>query len=819
MEAGRDAVVIMPTGGGKSLCYTMPPVLSESLAVVISPLIALMKDQVASARALGIPAAALWSGATEGIKSAIYDDLEAAAPRLRLLFVTPEGIRSAKLAGVLGRLYARRQLCLFAVDEAHCISSWGHDFRPAYKALSVLRDKWPSTPIIALTATATPAVVQDISTSLGLPHAAVYRRSFDRSNLAYCVAFRDLLDNPLDDLEAALRAALSPSSSSAASTSAAAAAAAAATVPSPSSRPPPPSLAIVYTQKREEATELATELSRRSIRAVCYHAGLSEAARNDAQDAWTGGDVSVVVATVAFGMGVDAPGVRFVGHWGVPRSLEAYYQEAGRAGRDGAPAHCRLYYSRRDVERLQYLAARGASKAGVGGGGSAAAAAAASSAGAGPVAGQDSAAALAAVVDLCETPQCRRVAILRYFGAATTLTKCGGGKGGGGPPSRLCDYCADPATVEGDSALVRSGGRGGMRAHRAEVAAHAAAVSAEEVRIAAMMDGDGNGLDWDGMRREGEEGGGRRNDRRRPPVSAAARKRQREDYGEHGEDRDDSGDDSEGDGGGGRGGLAFPMPLHGLYATRAPSSSAAVGASATTAAAGEDVVARPPPSVAVRAMKGRPAVPAGAATAAGVPQRGGASASAASAATITTASSAPSIKAGPPAAASSARPAAKPSQVAQVAGAAPRHLHKPLHPVLPPPQTMTKGGLPSGGVGTGSGAARSSAMVAARNAAALSVGVVMRKLGSEAPLKGAPASAAAASTTAAAAGAAAPQPSARRQDARLEPGEHFEGEEGGGGGSALERFRRRLAAARDPLSVAGAMASTQFSLSRGGGGH
>jgi ATP-dependent DNA helicase RecQ len=319
--AGRDSVVVLPTGGGKSLCFQAPALVREGLALVVSPLIALMKDQVDTLVGNGVPAASLHSAMTPEGRDAAVRGL--ADGRFRLLYVAPErlvGEGSGGLAAILGRT----PVSFVAIDEAHCISQWGHDFRPEYRQLATLRDRWPQASLHAFTATATGRVRRDIASQLALRSPVELVGSFDRPNLVYRVLARANLRQQLQDI-------LARHSGEA---------------------------GIVYCQSRREVDDLARWLSESGVRAAAYHAGLSDADRHRNQDAFINEDVDVMVATVAFGMGIDRSDVRFVVHAGAPQSLEHYQQEAGRAGRDGLEAECVLIYSGSDFLRWRTLLER-----------------------------------------------------------------------------------------------------------------------------------------------------------------------------------------------------------------------------------------------------------------------------------------------------------------------------------------------------------------------------------------------------------------------------------------------------------------------------
>jgi ATP-dependent DNA helicase RecQ len=321
VAAGRDSLVVLPTGGGKSLCYQAPALLERGLAVVVSPLISLMKDQVDGLKADGVPAECLHSGLEVEARREVVGRLRAG--ELALLYVAPE-----RLVGEGGaafqELLAERGVRFFAVDEAHCISQWGHDFRPEYRGLRALRERFPGASLHAFTATATPRVRRDILEQLALRDPEVLVGDFDRPNLTYRARHRG-------DLGRALREALERHRGEA---------------------------GIVYCITRREVDRLAVRLADEGWSALPYHAGLTDAERHRHQDAFLEERSDVVVATVAFGMGIDRPDVRFVLHTASPRSLEHYQQEAGRAGRDGLPAECLLLYSAADFAAWRRLLER-----------------------------------------------------------------------------------------------------------------------------------------------------------------------------------------------------------------------------------------------------------------------------------------------------------------------------------------------------------------------------------------------------------------------------------------------------------------------------
>jgi ATP-dependent DNA helicase RecQ len=311
----KDVFAVMPTGGGKSLCYQLPALLMEGTAIIISPLISLMKDQVDAAKENGIAAAFMNSSLDQQEISGIYRRLKAA--QVKLLYIAPERFAMPQFIETLKHV----PLSLFAIDEAHCISEWGHDFRPDYLGLSAIPSLFPKVPIAAFTATATEKVQQDIIRKIGLrtPHAV--RASFNRPNLFYQVLQKTELDVQLREF---LKDHEGESG-------------------------------IIYRTTRDAVTATATALASCGIKTLPYHAGLSAEEREKNQEAFNKDEVSVIVATIAFGMGIDKSNVRFVVHADLPRHIEAYYQETGRAGRDGEPAHCLLYFSRGDIPKIRYF--------------------------------------------------------------------------------------------------------------------------------------------------------------------------------------------------------------------------------------------------------------------------------------------------------------------------------------------------------------------------------------------------------------------------------------------------------------------------------
>ena len=377
---GGDALVLMPTGGGKSVCYQVPAIVRPGLGVVVSPLIALMHDQVAAMRLLGVRAAFLNSsldaaGAAEVIRAMTSGELD-------LLYVAPERLVTAGFLAQLDRIHAAHGIALFAIDEAHCVSQWGHDFRPEYLGLSVLAERFPDVPRLALTATADMLTRAEIRHRLALGDAPVFLSSFDRPNIRYTVvekvnAREQLIGFLAGDAE-------SPSLIG--------------------------SSGIVYCSSRKKVDQTAAWLADQGITALAYHAGLDQAARRSAQDRFQREDGVVVVATIAFGMGIDKPDVRFVAHLDLPKSIEAYYQETGRAGRDGEPAQAWMAYGLADVVlQKSWIDASDA-----------------------PVeVRRVEAGKLDALLGYCEAATCRRMVLLDYFGERTG-------------PCGNCDTCLTP---------------------------------------------------------------------------------------------------------------------------------------------------------------------------------------------------------------------------------------------------------------------------------------------------------------------------------------------------------------------------------------
>ncbi len=374
---GNDCFVLMPTGGGKSLCYQLPALLMEGTAIVISPLIALMKNQVDAIRGFVSENESVAHFLNSSLNKSQIDEVkeDLRSGRTKILYVAPESLTKGENVAFLRKI----KISFYAVDEAHCISEWGHDFRPEYRRIRPIVEDIGRAPIIALTATATPKVQSDILKTLNIPEAVVFKSSFNRPNLYYEV--KDKTDAEKDIVRFI--------------------------------RQHPGKSGIVYCLSRRKVEEMAEFLQINGIRALPYHAGLDSKTRAENQDKFLMEEVNVIVATIAFGMGIDKPDIRFVIHYDIPKSVEGYYQETGRAGRDGQEGMCITYYSYKDIQKLEkFMQGK-------------------------PVAEQEiHKQLLSEVVNYAESSQCRRKLLLGYFGEDFTKDNCG-----------LCDNCLHPKAV------------------------------------------------------------------------------------------------------------------------------------------------------------------------------------------------------------------------------------------------------------------------------------------------------------------------------------------------------------------------------------
>ncbi|GLT70588.1 hypothetical protein SLA2020_426590 [Shorea laevis] len=426
--SGRDCFCLMPTGGGKSMCYQIPAVAKPGIVLVVCPLIAhnsnllrwllfnfnlsingkQWENQVMALKEKGIAAEYLSSTQTSHAKNKIHEDLDSGKPSVRLLYVTPELISTPGFMLKLTKIYARGLLNLIAIDEAHCISTWGHDFRPSYRKLSSLRSRLPDVPILALTATAVPKVQQDVIESLCLQNPLVLKSSFNRPNIYYEVRYKDLLDDAYADLSNLLKSIGDV-------------------------------CAIVYCLERTTCDDLSGHLSNSGISSAAYHAGLNNKMRTSVLDDWISAKIQVVVATVAFGcsgpctvtkalisfrMGIDRKDVRIVCHYNIPKSMEAFYQESGRAGRDQLPSRSMLYYGMDDRKRMEFILNNAGKKK-------------LQSLSPEEGSSKKSLTDFIQMVEYCEGSGCRRKKILESFGEQVPASLC----------RKSCDACKHPNLV------------------------------------------------------------------------------------------------------------------------------------------------------------------------------------------------------------------------------------------------------------------------------------------------------------------------------------------------------------------------------------
>jgi len=385
LTGGGDAFVLMPTGGGKSLCYQLPALVMDGTAIVISPLIALMKNQVDAIRGFVVDRGCIAHFLNSSLNRIQLDEVreDLLSGKTKILYVAPESLTKEENVALLREM----NISFYAIDEAHCISEWGHDFRPEYRRIRSLIEEIGRKPIIALTATATPKVQSDILKNLGIPNARVFKSSFNRPNLYYEI--RDKVEPEKDIIKYI--------------------------------RQNPGKSGIIYCLSRKKVEELAEVLTINGIKALPYHAGLDAKTRADNQDAFLMEEVNIIVATIAFGMGIDKPDVRFVIHYDIPKSIESYYQETGRAGRDGEEGNCIAYYSYKDVQKLEkFMQGK-------------------------PIAEQEiSKQLLGEVVAYAESNRCRRKLLLNYFGEDYEPDDCGS-----------CDNCLHPKkTFDGQKEMT-----------------------------------------------------------------------------------------------------------------------------------------------------------------------------------------------------------------------------------------------------------------------------------------------------------------------------------------------------------------------------
>lgn len=404
----RDVYVSMPTGSGKSLCFQLPGLMSDGqVTIVFSPLLALIKDQIDHLGKWKIQADSLNSKMGVKERERVVNDLKAVKPNIKFLYITPEQAATQSFQEILSHMIKYDKVAYFAVDEAHCVSQWGHDFRRDYLKLGQLRSRYPNILWMALTATASKQVRDDIFKQLHLkePISKFITPSF-RKNLFYDVVFKNSIEDDFQHLAAFAQHCLGDEEEL--------------KKMSPSKR----GCGIIYCRTRENVERVAMGVSRQGVGAIAYHAGLKTSERTDAQEKWMDGEYPIIVATNSFGMGVDKPSVRFVVHWDVPQNVAAYYQESGRAGRDGKRSYCRLYYGREDVRSIRFLLQNDINRAR-----------------SSTCSGKQEMAERAMknfddIVTFCEMMQCRHKLFSDYFGDPTP--EC----------EDRCDVCKNPKKME-----------------------------------------------------------------------------------------------------------------------------------------------------------------------------------------------------------------------------------------------------------------------------------------------------------------------------------------------------------------------------------
>ncbi|XP_053385298.1 ATP-dependent DNA helicase Q1-like [Mercenaria mercenaria] len=381
--SGKDCILIMPTGGGKSLCFQLPALLSKGITLVVSPLVSLMEDQVMALQTYNIDATLLNASSDKDTVKRVQEAMIDHNATLKLLYVTPEKLsKSKRFMARLEKMYKVGRFARLVIDEVHCCSQWGHDFRPDYKFLGIMKRQFPDVPILGLTATATTSVLEDVKKILNIQNCLLFRASFNRPNLFYEVREKPSVHKELmEDIQRLINTKFNNQSG------------------------------IIYTFSRKESEDVTVDLQSRGIKAGCYHADLSPRERSRVHKAWIENKIHVVVATVAFGMGIDKPDVRFVIHHSLSKSMENLYQESGRAGRDDKKSHCIIYYRLQDVLRQSAMV----------------------------MAEQTGLNNLYGIMTYCtDVSKCRRSVIARYFGEVWEPSQC----------NKMCDHCNSNYQVE-----------------------------------------------------------------------------------------------------------------------------------------------------------------------------------------------------------------------------------------------------------------------------------------------------------------------------------------------------------------------------------